>query len=158
MTPDGTKPTKNKRYYDVFTWLVTQLTFAFVTTPFILLNIGDSILVWRRVYFYIVIGTAACNIFLMSPGKAWLSKRVKQRTGRPSLSRNNSQDSHKGALLGVPDDPNKDINEVVDEVMEEMKKRRGSKPGPQGSELRQMVEDALHNQKQAGVKVNGKSL
>lgn len=96
MTPDGTKPTPNKRYYDAFTWLVTQLVFSFTTAPFILLNIHDSTLVWARVYFYAIIGVTACSLFLVTPGKTYLSKKVKARTGagRPaSLRRNESQES-----------------------------------------------------------------
>lgn len=96
MTPDGKNPTSNKRYYDVFTWLVTQLVFSFTTAPFILLNIHDSTLVWARVYFYAIIGVTACSLFLATPGKAFLSKKVKARTGsgRPdSLKRNESQES-----------------------------------------------------------------
>lgn len=96
MTPDGKKPTANKPYYDVFTWLVTQLVFSFTTAPFILLNIHDSTLVWARVYFYAIIGVTACSLFLVTPGKAFLSKKVRARTGagRPDhLRRNESQES-----------------------------------------------------------------
>lgn len=96
MAPDGKKATANKRYYDVLTWLVTQLVFSFTTAPFILLNIHDSTLVWARVYFYAIIGVTACSLFLVTPGKAYLSKKVKARTGagRPdALKRNESQES-----------------------------------------------------------------
>lgn len=149
FTPDGSKPTKYKPYYDIFTWLVTQLAFSFTTAPFILLSIHDSVLVWARVYFYCIVGVAALNIFLLTPGKTWLAKKVKARNPRPDLKRNESQESLQGATLGVPMDPGKEYDEMVDEIVEEVKKRRGGKPGPEGLELRKLVEETL-NQKKSG--------
>lgn len=144
MTPDGTKPTPQKRYYDFFTWLVTQLAFSFTTSAFILLTIHDTMLVWARVYFYTIVGVALCSAFLGSPGKAWLSRKVKARqTTKPALGRSQSTESLQGATLGVPSEPGMEFDEMVDEVMEEVKKRRGSKGGPEGQELRRQVVEVL---------------
>lgn len=156
FTPDGSKPTKYKPYYDVFTWLVTQLAFSFTTTPFILLTIHDSVLVWARVYFYCIIGVAALNIFLLTPGKTWLAKKVKARSTRPDLKRNESQESLQGATLGVPVDPGKEYDEMVDEIVEEVKRRREkgvAVGGPEGLELRKLVEETLSQKKVDGKKV-----
>lgn len=49
-----------------------------------------------------------------------------------------------GATLGVPSEPGIAFDEMVEEVMDEVKKRRGSKGGPEGPELRKRVEDALY--------------
>ncbi|PPJ50442.1 hypothetical protein CBER1_05574 [Cercospora berteroae] len=154
MSPDGTKPTKYKPYYDVFTWLVTQLIFSFTTTPFILLSIHDSLLAWRRVYFYAVIGVALSSGFLATPGKAWLSKKVKARGGRPQLKKTDSYEHMSGATLGVPSEPGKEFDEFVDEIVEEVKKRKGSQAAaiPDAQELRRRVEAALKS------KTSGKDL
>lgn len=119
-----------------------------------MLNIHDSTLVWARVYFYAIVGTLASSAFLASPGKAWLAQKVKAHTkaagkgepgGKPGLGRVESSGSlMDGATLGVPSEPGKEWDEMVEEVMEEVKKRRGSKPGPEGVELRRLVEDTLH--------------
>ena len=143
LTPDGTKPTKYKPYYDVFTWLVTQLVFSFTTTPFILLTIHDSTLAWARVYFYAVIGVAACSGFLATPGKAWLQKKVKARSGRPQLKKTDSYEHMSGATLGVPSEPGQEFDEMVDEIVEEVKKRKGQQAFPDAQELRRRVETAL---------------
>ncbi|KAK3676367.1 Lysophospholipid acyltransferase [Recurvomyces mirabilis] len=155
LTPDG-KPLPRKRYYDVFTWFVTQLTFSFVTAPFLLLSIHDSLAVWSRVYFYVPIGVALCSAFLASPGKAWLQKKVKERTGaagKPKLARTESTESMQGATLGVPSEPGREFDEMVDEIMVEVKHRRGNKPGPEGGDLRKAVEDTLHKQTEGMRKV-----
>ena len=54
-----------------------------------------------------------------------------------------------GQTLGVPSEPGQEFDEMVDEVMEEIKRRRGSQAGPEGVELRRMVEEALSR------KING---
>ena len=144
MSPDGKHSTPNKRYYDLFTWFVTQTAFSFTTAPFILLSIHASTMAWARVYFYCIIGVTLCSVFLVTPGKTWLQRKVKARTSRADLRRTDSQDNLQGTTLGVPSEPGQEFDELVDEVMEEVKKRRGSKAGPDGLELRRMVEDTLH--------------
>lgn len=145
MSPDGKQPTPYKRYYDFFTWLVTQLAFTFTTTPFIVLSLHNSMLAWARVYFYCVIGVTLCSVFLITPGKQYLQKKVKERTTvRPDITRIDSQESMQGATLGVPNEPGKEFDEMVDEITEEVKRRKGSVIGPDGSALRKMVADTLN--------------
>lgn len=144
MTPDGKKPTGNKPYYDIFTWLVTQLAFSFTTAPFILLSASASLTAWARVYFYAIIGVTACSIFLVTPGKPFLQKQVKKRTTKPSLTRTESQESMHGTTLGVPSEPGQEFDEMVDEVLVEIKRRKGSAAIGDGVELRRLVEDALN--------------
>ncbi|KAK5680769.1 Lysophospholipid acyltransferase [Elasticomyces elasticus] len=151
LHPTTGAPLPRKRYYDIFTWLVTQMTFAFCTSPFILLTIHDSMLVWRRVYFYVPIGVALCSLFLASPGKAWLSKKAKAygAPGKPQMQRSDSTDSLAGATLGVPSEPGKEFDEMVDAVMAEVEKQRktkGSKGGAEGAELRKQVTAKLENE------------
>ena len=55
----------------------------------------------------------------------------------------------------MPVDPGKEYDEMVDEIVEEVKRRRGSKPGPEGLELRKMVEETLNQTKKMGEKAKG---
>ncbi|KAF9631028.1 hypothetical protein BFW01_g3927 [Lasiodiplodia theobromae] len=41
-------PARTKKYYDVLTWLLTQLTVAFIFVPFIFPDFGTSVVVWKR--------------------------------------------------------------------------------------------------------------
>lgn len=154
LAPDGKTPTKYKPYYDVFTWFVTQFAFSFTTTPFILLSIHSSMTAWARVYFYCIIGVTASSIFLVTPGKTYLQKQVKTRSARPELKRHESQESMQGATLGVPSEPGREFDEMVDEIMEEVKKRQGSSTLPDGQELRRKVEETLRSK--VGMDDNGK--
>ncbi|KAG8630711.1 hypothetical protein KVT40_002330 [Elsinoe batatas] len=152
MTADGKKPLPRKRYYDLLSYLLTQVSFSFCVAPFILLEIGDSLVVWARVYFYAVVGVLACSAFLLSPGKAYLSQQVKKHTAsgpsvagqtvvdklpkflpegmvgrepgqaRPGLSRESSQ--RLPTYLGLPNDPGEEWDEMVDEIAGEIEKRR----------------------------------
>lgn len=118
MTPDGTKPTPYKRYYDVFTWLVTQLAFSFTTTGFVLLSVHDTLKVWAAVYFYCIIGVAACTLFLVTPGKIWLQKKTKARSSaRPAVGRSESMENLQGATLGVPSEPGKECKSTTGKTM-----------------------------------------
>lgn len=102
-------------------------------------------LAWARVYFYAVIGVAACSGFLASPGKAWLQKKVKARngSGRPQLQKADSFENMSGATLGVPSEPGQEFDEMVDEIVEEVRKRKGQQAFPDAQELRRRVETAL---------------
>ena len=139
MSADGKQPLPSKRYYDVFGYVVTQLTFSFTVAPFVLLNIHDSLLVWARVYFYCVIGVTACSLFLLTPGKQWLQNEVKKRN-KPSLARADSQDGH--PTLGLPNDPGKEWDEMVDEIKAEIDIRR-KKGQPMTPDLRRAAREKL---------------
>ena len=141
MAPDGKTPLPSKRYYDFLSYFLTQVTFSFTTAPFILLGIHDSLKVWSQVYFYAILGVIACNVFLLTPGKAWLSSNVKayQRTaGRPAAQR---QDSYsKETYLGLPNDPGKEWDNMVDEIANEIERRR-SDGKPIKEEVKQVLRE-----------------
>ncbi|KAK3066084.1 Lysophospholipid acyltransferase, partial [Teratosphaeriaceae sp. CCFEE 6253] len=156
LHPTTGAPLPRKRYYDLATWLITQLTFSFCTTPFILLSIHDSLAVWGRVYFYCPVGVALCSLFLASPGKTWLAKKAKAHMQQPGkaegakvggLGRADSMDSlahQAGGTLGVPSEPGREFDELVEEIVEEVRLRRGSRGvGVEGGELRRRVEGML---------------
>jgi len=122
------QPTPNKIYYDIFSWLVTQLAFSFTVAPFILLTLPASFLVWARVYFYAVIGTALSTAFFASPAKPYMMKMVSERTGKAAggLKRTESTESltSKEPVYGLPGDPSKDLDEAMSEVRAEMEARQ----------------------------------
>ena len=45
--------------------------------------------------------------------------------------------------MGVPTDPGVEFDEMVDEIVEEIRKRRGGKPLPKPAEVRRQVERTL---------------
>ena len=101
-------------------------------------------LAWARVYFYCIVGVTACSIFLVTPGKTYLAKKVKARSPpRPELKRGESQESMQGPTLGVPSEPGREFDEMVEEIMEEVKRRQGNGTIPDGQELRRRVEETL---------------
>ncbi|KAK9240740.1 MBOAT, membrane-bound O-acyltransferase family-domain-containing protein [Lipomyces kononenkoae] len=53
LTPDLSQAGPYKAYYDVLTYVGTQLTMAYAVQPFVLLTFSDSMKAWRAVYFYI---------------------------------------------------------------------------------------------------------
>ncbi|KAL9121339.1 MAG: hypothetical protein Q9187_002105 [Circinaria calcarea] len=145
MTPDGQKPTPNKRYYDILSYFATQAAFCFTTAPFVLLTLPSSLLVWSRVYFYTIFGVAASMAFFASPAKPWLNRRLSERNHLVP-QRSSSQSSTNQPMLGLPSDPGQDINEAVKEVREEVeaRRRRGlSASMPSGRDLKAAVESKL---------------
>ena len=142
MTADGQRPTPYKIYYDILSYLATQIAFCFTTAPFVLLSLPASLRVWARVYFYAVIGVAVSMAFFASPAKPWLTKRLKQR------NQNSLQPKEKAEhpLMGLPSDPAGDIDEAVREIREEVeaRRRRGASIGmPTGADMKAAVENKL---------------
>jgi lysophospholipid acyltransferase len=92
------------------------------------LTLPASFLVWTRVYFYAIIGTALSTAFFASPAKAYLIKKLNERAGKTGakLQRTHSQETlaSKEPVLGLPPDPQKDLEEVVQEVRAEMEARQ----------------------------------
>jgi lysophospholipid acyltransferase len=147
LTPDGSKPTPYKRYYDILSWLVTQVTLGFAVLPFILLSFNDSMAVWSRVYFYGIFGTAAslAAFASFSPVKAYLVGQLKRRN-RPHAPRTMSQETVRPPTLGLPNDPERDFDEAVAEIRAEIesRRRRGSVVTmPTGEELKIAVEQKI---------------
>jgi lysophospholipid acyltransferase len=124
-------PSSKKVYYDLASFFGTQVTFAFVVSPFLILSFTESIRTWARVYFYALIWTVGILIFFNSPGKAWLSKQLEKRQGRASarLARTVSSDSLAGGqpILGISKDPERDINEAIEEFKAEIEAQQKKK-------------------------------
>jgi len=145
LTPDGKAPTGYKIYYDVLSYLFTQAAFCFTTAPFVILGFSDSLKVWSRVYFYTVIGVAASLAFFSSPAKPYLINQLAKRN-HPHLRKTISQETQHPPLLGLPNDPGREIDEAVEEIQREVdiRRRRGSKVTmPSGEGLKRAIEQKL---------------
>lgn len=159
LTPDTNKPTAQKSYYDLLSWLATQLTLSFAVLPFIFLSLPDSLAVWQSVYYYGIITTLSSLAFFASPARSFLTKKLKARV-RPTPTRAESDPGSASAsgsgtakakgnqtmALGLPDDPGRELDDAVQEIKREieMRNRRGSLVGmPSGEELKARVEERV---------------
>lgn len=52
MLSDGISPGPYKVYYDVISYIVTQVGFGYLVHPFIILKFGESLKLWSSVYFF----------------------------------------------------------------------------------------------------------
>ncbi|KYK55868.1 MBOAT family protein [Drechmeria coniospora] len=124
LDPVTSGPSRNKKYYDVASYLATQLTFSFVTTPFLLLSFGGSVHAWAQVYYYAFVWTVAALVFFASPGKAMLKAQLEKAQGKASskLVRSMSSDSLTGKepILGISRDLERDVHEAVEEIRAEV--------------------------------------
>ena len=155
LAADGKTSLPTKIYYDIFTFLLTQLAFSFTVAPFILLGFSDTLKVWSRVYFYTLIGVAGSyGLFSRSlPFRKQLQQRQSVRTApisaadldisnieqiakeeikRDNLTRTNTMasttSSRRAPTLGIADDPEAELDAIVAQVKREIaeRKRRGS--------------------------------
>ena len=147
-----------KRYYDVASYLATQLVFSFTVTPFILLTLPHSLQVWAAVYFYAIIGVATCLAFFASPAKAILRKKLAARAKAagqatpaahtPAVEKEQAEaellipgqkrEDVRGPSLGLPDDPGRDVDEIMDELRGGVEVRRA-----RGQSTSQGLQDAM---------------
>lgn len=170
----------SKRYYDIFSYIATQLGFSFTVAPFILLSFRNSYICWQRVYFYCIIGVAASLAAFAdgSPVKVWLKKRVaaqnkaagfsskggsgelseqgkglstdvssnasastnhtSQDRDRPRFLDRTDPDVGKHGAYGISDDPERDLDELMEQVKEEVRIRR-----ERGMSIGQGFQDAV---------------
>ena len=145
LTPDGKKGTSHKVYYDIMSYVVTQLAFCFTTTPFVMLGLKESLQAWAQVYFYTVLGVAASLAFFASPAKVMLISKINKRN-HPHVRKTVQEETEYMPALGLPNDPGREIDNAIDEVKAdfEMRRRRGSAVTmPNGKELRAAVERKL---------------
>ncbi|KAI6251183.1 Lysophospholipid acyltransferase [Erysiphe necator] len=117
VDPSTSKPTSLKSLYDIFSYIVTQLSFSFITAPFIFLDLESSFLVWSRVYFYGIIGTAVSTIFFASPAKQMLIKKLDEMKRKEKLNTKfkSTSDTIVEPVLGIPSSIENDLKEIVQE-------------------------------------------
>ncbi len=170
LTPDGKSDLPSKRYYDIFTTILTQTVFAFTVAPFILLGFSDTLKVWARVYFYNLIGLAATFVLFsrslpfrkqlvqrqaarqpkaaVPPSdESLIEKTAREAVEKERLQRVNSIDSdsehRKIPVYGLPDDPEAEIDEIVSEVKAEIQERRRRGSLMQGFDVKAAVQEKL---------------
>lgn len=108
---------------------MTQLTFSYVAAPFLALSLKGSIKIWAHVYFVVHLGIAASMLFFGSPGKKWLVERQQKRIGRAKLREEIVMEMETMGVLGLPENPEKDLEELAKEMMskkDELVARRNS--------------------------------
>jgi len=145
LTPDGKTATANKVYYDLASYVATQLAFSFTVAPFIILGLRESLLVWAHVYFYAIAGVAVSMAFFASPAKAWLIKQIEKRN-YPYVPKTIAQEIQYPPTLGLPNDPVREIDEAIEEIRHEvdLRRRRGSMVSmPSGDSLIRAIENKL---------------
>lgn len=136
IDPATQKATPQKRYYDIASFLVTQLAFSFTTTPFLVLGFADSIKVWARVGFYAVIATAAGQAFFASPARGFLKKKIEARNSEAgvqlkrsasteSLTTGGSRDREPLVGPGLSSDVQRDFGEMFGEARTAWEKEKG---------------------------------
>ncbi|KAM0646177.1 hypothetical protein ACHAO3_009037 [Verticillium nonalfalfae] len=127
LDPDSGLPNRRKKYYDVLSFLTTQVVMSFAVAPFLILSFSGSVLVWSRVYFFAIVGVAVSMGFFASPGKQILKQGLESRQRRPGiqLGRTLSSDSLVGRepVLGVAADPERELDEAVQEIRAEVEAR-----------------------------------
>ncbi|KXJ94571.1 MBOAT, membrane-bound O-acyltransferase family-domain-containing protein [Microdochium bolleyi] len=148
LDPNTQEPLPTKQFYDIASWLATQLVFSFAVAPFYLLTLPKSLLVWSRVYFYAVVIVFAGIAFFSSPGKVYLKKALEERSrkaGVAQLKKSASTESLTGhrpePVLGL-NDPVRDVDDAIRELKE---------AGLDSKQVKAMVEEAIR-EKQIGLK------
>lgn len=84
-----------------------------------------------------MIGTALCTAFFASPAKGFLIKKLNERAGTSGhLKKTQSQEDLRSRepMLGLPSEPQKDLEELVSEVKAEVEIRQ--RKGIQSAEPR----------------------
>ncbi|EAU32345.1 conserved hypothetical protein [Aspergillus terreus NIH2624] len=145
LSPDGSKPTAYKKYYDIFSWFVTQATLSFAVVPFIFLSFGTSVRIWQSVYYYGIVGNILSLAFFGSPAKGLLIRKLKARN-KPYIPRTTSTEDMRQPTLGLPSDAIQEFDDAVEEIKAEIesRRRRGSVVTmPTGEDLKAAVEDKI---------------
>ncbi|KAF2128503.1 MBOAT-domain-containing protein [Dothidotthia symphoricarpi CBS 119687] len=169
LTPDGKSPLPSKKYYDIFTTILTQLVFSFTVAPFIFLGFSDTLKVWARVYFYTLFGIAASfalfskslplrkeivqrqavRVAAATPAvdESTIERLAREELDAERLTRINSADStasyRKAPTLGIADDLETEIDEIVSEVKAEYEERKRRGSVLQGFDVKKAVHEKI---------------
>ncbi|KAK6506947.1 lysophospholipid acyltransferase [Arthrobotrys musiformis] len=135
LSPDGTKPTEKKVYYDVFGAIATQAALAYMSAPFIILDFDKTITVWSRVWFYGHAAIVTMYIFFKSPAVGVIKSQLKKRSTvappKPTKEQLLNELRKEAQPFGIPDEDIvlADVNEAIEEI-KELKERQAAGENP----------------------------
>ncbi|KAK9478834.1 MBOAT, membrane-bound O-acyltransferase family-domain-containing protein [Lipomyces japonicus] len=86
LTQDLSGPGPYKKYFDIATYISTQLIMGYAVQPFILLTFRDSVEAWKRVYFYGHVGLFTM-VLVFSNKKIRKTVEAKLQARKQSLSK-----------------------------------------------------------------------
>ncbi|KAG5439371.1 hypothetical protein PCK2_000820 [Pneumocystis canis] len=69
------QPTRYKVIYDILSWATTQITWAYIVQPFVLLDLSNSFRFWQRYYFFVHVGIVCLTILFLSPFRTLLVQK-----------------------------------------------------------------------------------
>lgn len=73
---DNSNISSFKIYYDIFSWVLTQLTFGYAVQPFLILDFNNSILIWKSVSFWVHVGCFGTIFLFNGPFGKSISKFI----------------------------------------------------------------------------------
>lgn len=67
ISRDGSSVSKYKKVYDFVCWIVTQSAFGYICQPFVILELGKSLALWKVCYFWVHVGSVISIVLLDGP-------------------------------------------------------------------------------------------
>lgn len=134
MLSDGITPGPYKPYYDIVTYIVTQVGFGYVVQPFVILSFKDSIKMWSSVYFYGHVFIAVTIFIFQGPYKKQVLNHIRSFYPAPlsasekikldserlrAIKREIEELSSNQPTLGVPQPDMDNFDEDLKEAMQE---------------------------------------
>ncbi|ODV94415.1 hypothetical protein PACTADRAFT_25649, partial [Pachysolen tannophilus NRRL Y-2460] len=78
ISKNGSNVSHYKIFYDIISYITTQLAFAYLVQPFVILDFSKSLFVWRQVYFFIHFSILITIFVFSGPFAKPIIKTLKQ--------------------------------------------------------------------------------
>jgi lysophospholipid acyltransferase len=154
LEEDGITGKPSKIFYDIVTYIVTQISLGYLVQPFVILDFKQSLSVWSSVYYFIHIGIFTTLFVFNGPFKKQVISFLKQyhpvtKQSKATTIKNeeNNDTEEKDAIhLGIPeaDFENADISQIVDELHEFQKDYKKWQESDGIEEESKQVTQAIH--------------
>ncbi|KAG7192757.1 lysophospholipid acyltransferase [Scheffersomyces spartinae] len=114
MEADGKTPKPTKVFYDIISYIITQLAFGYAVQPFVILDFGKSIYCWFTVYFWLhgIIGLTffvfrgpykkQVTQFLQRYHASAVIQEQKKKTSEPELTTDKNVEKNANEVAPVP--------------------------------------------------------
>lgn len=137
MEADGVTPGKNKVYYDIVTYFVTQIGFGYVVQPFVVLNLTRSLKLWSSVHFFGHVFVLLTILLFQGPCKKQVLAKIKSYHPKPltaaekihldtdkllAIKKEIAELASQQPSLGLPQGDFDDLEDGVKEALEEFNK------------------------------------